>query len=934
MLGIRCLRLFGLKFVFLNLNFTISLIFELLICFNSYSISGISNFSDSSLVNNPSKYSYKSLTLFKSRDQSVPEHPKKMVISKDFKQLYFLTNKGINTLNLDLNQNSLTENKLIVARGTHANASASQSFASDSSQSIGLNFQNQLIKLQRIYEAPLRQLGTVQRRVTFTNVLFPYDDFIVIGYNGYQYNNFDILNIITGKDGFYYFTAINDKIRTIDPSGSIYTLRPVTVGGSDIDGVLDYPNLYKFQDGKKLDGSDYNSISSSPKALKIGSGNCVFVDSKGSFYTIEPDRILKWSQNSSGPTLVAGGFGKGNLLNQLNLNTASPNPIEIDSDENLYINDYYNKRVVFWKKGASAGEVLISDKIGDIPNFYPNSIVLDQSKNLYISDSGVNSQVVKFFNCNYLIKPTIQKTSSNELSTLNQGKVRWYLNSQLISGVNDYNFKPKISGYYRVQDEDINGCKSIPSDSIYYECAPAKPEVALVGNTELKVNLPKDDKLYANFNYNITNYGFVKFVNLSSNFSNVTWYFPDGTISTATNPSKYFTVSGIYNVKLEVKNIKGESSYSQNIINISYPIRPNIVYNDLGNRTYFLKSLEREGVISWDFGDGTNSFETSPTHKYTNPGVYTVKVNLQGTDYTRLISIIINTNLNEDLSNGKVIDLPIYNDISIFNDISGFQNHANFNGKNNKLTSQGIYPNYSFSSIKLPGCTSINKNERIKIPNSQSINDLSEMTFSGWFGFDPSVSMFPGDGSCGPNGRQVLFSRGGDGFGTSPPGFNCLIDVTDKKLSLLIEFSKKSGDFSYNYPITSLLDTVKVEEKYEFVYNGKVTDLGYQSVEITKTQRLGPKESPFQHFVISFSKNRIKVFVNGRKIIDDSRTIYFDEINQQDIYIGAMGPKSTAVNSISNWYPFNGRIDRIKVFNRVLSDLEANALYLEKNSNE
>jgi hypothetical protein len=81
-------------------------------------------------------------------------------------------------------------------------------------------------------------------------------------------------------------------------------------------------------------------------------------------------------------------------------------------------------------------------------------------------------------------------------------------------------------------------------------------------------------------------------------------------------------------------------------------------------------------------------------------------------------------------------------------------------------------------------------------------------------------------------------------------------------------------------------------------------------------------------------KYSVKIFINGKKVFDDARTIYFDEINQQDIYVGAMGPKSTPVNSISNWYPFKGRIDRIKIFSRMLSDVEVNALYLEKNSNE
>ncbi len=922
------------KNVFIYRAYQIKFILYLfLLCFTSSALAIAKGFVDGPFVSNPSRYSYRSHVLFKSSDPITPDYPKKIVLSKDFNYLFFLGSKGVYTTDLKKNSTTLDENKLVVLKGTNATGGLSPSFTLDSSKSISLGSDNKLARLQKVFQT----FGSFQTRVNILNLGFPIDDFIALNYRGFQANNFDILNILTGNDGYFYVTAINDKFQTFTESQSFINVGSKFIGGSDVNGSIEIPTIYKFRDGKKIDGSAYFSSSTSPKILKIGSGKCVFVDSNGDYFTIESDRILKWSPNNNKPIIVAGGNGKGSALNQLNLNTDTHKPIDIDKDGNIYINDYYNQRVVLWKKDATIGEVIISDKLNNISNFYPNSIALDESKNLIISDSGVNSQVLKFFNCNYLIKSSIQRTATNELSTLSQGNISWYLNGQLISGVNSINFKPKTSGYYKVQSDDINGCKSFPSDSIYYDCTPAKPEIEISGKTELKVNIPNDEKLYSNFNTSISNYGLVKFENLSKNYSSNTWYFPDGTTSIEKNPSKYFNLSGKYVVKLEVKNSKGESSLIQNIVDIVFPSRPNIVYTDLGNRTYLFKSLEKEGVISWDFGDGFNSNVSSPTHTFLNQGSYNIKLNLQGLGYKRVVTIQVNTANSIDLVNGNVVDLPIYNAQSIFNDISGYQNNANFNGKINYLTNQGVFPTYSFSSIKLAGCNPANINERIQIPNYQTINDLDEITFSGWFGLDPSLSMFPGDGSCRPNGRQVLFSKGGDGYGTSPPGFNCMIDITDKKLSLIIEFSKKSGDFAYNRPISDLLDTVKVEEKYEFVYKGDIVALPgilFPSTQITKSPRLGTKESPFQHFIISFSKTRIKVFINGRKIIDDSRSISFDEINLQDIYIGAMGPKSTAVNSIANWYPFKGRIDRIKVFNRVLSDSEANALYLEKNSNE
>ena len=60
----------------------------------------------------------------------------------------------------------------------------------------------------------------------------------------------------------------------------------------------------------------------------------------------------KWSQK---PIVVAGGFGPGSGLNQLN----HPNDIALDADGIIYIADYMNKRVVRWKVGLNqTGEIV------------------------------------------------------------------------------------------------------------------------------------------------------------------------------------------------------------------------------------------------------------------------------------------------------------------------------------------------------------------------------------------------------------------------------------------------------------------------------------------------------------------------------------------------------------------------------------------------
>jgi hypothetical protein len=310
---------------------------------------------------------------------------------------------------------------------------------------------------------------------------------------------------------------------------------------------------------------------------------------------------------------------------------------------------------------------------------------------------------------------------------------------------------------------------------------------------------------------------------------------------------------------------------------------------------------------------------------------------LKGDGYLREIKIDLNSG-GFNLKNGLVVDIPIGKSNSIWSDLSGFSNDANFNGKNSSLTNQGIFPGYNFSSVYLPGCNTDNLNERIQIPNSKTLNNNSEITFSGWFGFDPSISMNPADGSCKSNGNQILFSKGGDGFGSSPPGFNSLLNVNNKEISLRLEFSKNSGDFSINIPITKLIDTVKTQENYEKLYfiSGYTPDFGngLRFPIISSKPRLGEYVSPFQHFIISFSESKVLVYLNGVKIYDNPHSIKFNEINTQDLYIGTMGPKSTPFNSIKNWYPFKGRIDKIKVFNRLINVSEVSALFSEKYRNE
>ena len=111
------------------------------------------------------------------------------------------------------------------------------------------------------------------------------------------------------------------------------------------------------------------------------------------------------------------------------------------------------------------------------------------------------------------------------------------------------------------------------------------------------------------------------------------WDFGDGTTSTDQNPIHPYTMPGVYNVTLKVTNAGGSSSKRKtdyitvNAVtpvadfktnNTSFTTSSSIQFNDT--------SIHYPTSWFWEFGDGTTSTEQNPTHTYTAPGIYTVKL--------------------------------------------------------------------------------------------------------------------------------------------------------------------------------------------------------------------------------------------------------------------------------------------------------------------
>ena len=105
-------------------------------------------------------------------------------------------------------------------------------------------------------------------------------------------------------------------------------------------------------------------------------------------------RIVKWVKNSSEGVIVAGGNGPGNEMDQLNL----PFGIFVDNQDNIFIGDWMNHRVQKWAQGESMGTTVAGGNgPGDSLNqlYHPSEIAVDQNGDLIILNFS-NGNLVKW----------------------------------------------------------------------------------------------------------------------------------------------------------------------------------------------------------------------------------------------------------------------------------------------------------------------------------------------------------------------------------------------------------------------------------------------------------------------------------------------------------------------------------------------------------
>jgi gliding motility-associated-like protein len=128
----------------------------------------------------------------------------------------------------------------------------------------------------------------------------------------------------------------------------------------------------------------------------------------------------------------------------------------------------------------------------------------------------------------------------------------------------------------------------------------------------------------------------ISFQNTSTgNNLNYVWMYGDGSQSNLQNPSHTYKISGTYNPELFVTDVNGcADSIAINQLKISAAVAKFNMSDSVSTcpplQVNFTNKSTDYTSVSWNFGDGSPSSVVSPTHIYTYPGIYPVKLIVNG----------------------------------------------------------------------------------------------------------------------------------------------------------------------------------------------------------------------------------------------------------------------------------------------------------------
>ncbi|CAF2942269.1 unnamed protein product [Rotaria sp. Silwood2] len=187
-----------------------------------------------------------------------------------------------------------------------------------------------------------------------------------------------------GTSGETIISNIDCVDLTMDENGSLY----VTDYGKD--------EVRRYRRGESQGTVVAGGNGSGNRLDQLSRPHYVFVDRDHSVYVSEwrNHRVMKWVEGAKQGIVVAGGQGQGNGLTQL----SCPQGVVVDQLGTVYVADQVNDRIMRWPKGSTQGSVIVggngrggqSNQLNE-----PIGLSFDRHGNLYVVDCG-NHRVQKF----------------------------------------------------------------------------------------------------------------------------------------------------------------------------------------------------------------------------------------------------------------------------------------------------------------------------------------------------------------------------------------------------------------------------------------------------------------------------------------------------------------------------------------------------------
>lgn len=188
------------------------------------------------------------------------------------------------------------------------------------------------------------------------------------------------------------------------------------------------------------------------------------------------------------------------------------------------------------------------------------------------------------------------------------------------------------------------------------------------------------------------------------------WDFGDNSTSTDQNPTKIYPVAGNYTVTLIVTSDLGCSDTATQLAPIVAPAQASFTATNecLGDTTFFTNTSVMDptptAVYEWDFGDGTTSTDTDPTHVYAAPGTYTVTLvasyvsplgNVCADTYTESVTVYALPDANFNFTSACPTDSVMFQNTST---ISSGSLTYEWDFGDALGTSTDVSPNYAYAA--------------------------------------------------------------------------------------------------------------------------------------------------------------------------------------------------------------------------------------------